>query len=1174
MFKIARSILSFVLPSLTALVLLTSNSTAEPFLLRKRLTRADGLPSNTALSIVCDKQGAFWIVTDKGICLYDGQTLHRIRLPESAVKEEDIAQLEEKLTSCVQDSTGALWFGSASGVIRYIPRTGVWKWYRFKAPNAKPLNQITNLCCDQQGTVWIGTRGGLLRYDAQKDSCLIAFQDAPKESVGGVSIDKIGRMWFAFGKTTLTMYHPQHKTYFSAALKEFPDGFFPYQSLGSDGVWISPVSGIKQMLDVPRLVRFDSARRAFSVSPPALRVAPTFLQGIDIYPLAEDEQGHWLVSVRDYAAGRCENGLYRMKPSLTAPLNVGSAANVADSTRFAARAEFAATAENEVFREQILRGTVWALSRNARSGVVCVGVVNQGVTLLIPTGVQRVAEHKRIGDVLSVRTDTKGRNWCGTYFGVFLQQDTGFVAIPFVQEPPPTANMRRSNVQRSKSTSPNTPNRQQAANVKIPVYDIQESASGGICIASAEGIFRFDEQQRTFVPLAALNEAVGKTTVRKIAFDTTHRELWAIIPSLGVVRCQENGTPLGYFPFSKQTNDSSEQYLGVSTIFSLRFDSYGNLWMGGRETLLRWQRQTGRLERLTELPTTSLTFTPFQFLDATPNYLLTLFWGIGLGIIHVSLPSLTDSLLSRFIRLASLNSKLPDTKLSGIGTTDTTLWWTTYSNGVYRAGYIISDTAGLRLTAPRLILPSDINTSTKGNTEDAINQQSERGWNVGAMASDDKGGILFDYFGDLLRADARARAFTDTARVMSVRYFRNDSAMANVPQHGDTLVCSYNGSFSLACAVVSMIRPERHRLEYFLEDVDNLWNSMQDASLRTVRYSSLPPGNYRLFIRTKAQDPTEDQPLYSENVLTLVISVPYPWWRHPITLGLTFVLLASGFSGLGYAVQHKRALQRIQFLAREKEISDLQRLVAEAQMQTLRLQMNPHFLYNVLAEIQLLVNNNDALATHYITIFSKLLGRVLRQAGKDFVAVSDEVSILKQYMMLEELRNAGKMRCYITMMRREDLQTDEESEADNEDYEAEYWQRREIPTFVLQPFIENAIRHGIRGLKDQDWTIRDQGIVSVQMIEENDTLRCIIEDNGVGREEAMRLKALRSQEQHLSIATTITQDRFHLLRTAFGVQVSVTYTDLYDEQGKAAGTQVTIIIPLKVYPAEKHDTNI
>jgi hypothetical protein len=605
----------------------------------------------------------------------------------------------------------------------------------------------------------------------------------------------------------------------------------------------------------------------------------------------------------------------------------------------------------------------------------------------------------------------------------------------------------------------------------------------------------------------------------------------------------------------------------------MQFDKRGDLWMGGVGVLLRWRRQTRQLERLKTIPGTAQTIIPFKLTPTKTGAFIATLSGIGLGYIKTTIPSFAEALVPQYISTAAINSRLRDVQIVGTSVTDSILWWTTQTNGFYRAAYkeyTASTSSMLSVASPELLLPSDENVVKYNPGEQSV-QLSERGFNNGAITSDGKGGVVFDYYGDVLRADHTARAYTDTARVVPIGYFRNDSVMAGLPQHGDTLRCDYNGSFALSCAVVSLARPERHRLEYHLEGVDAAWNVMPDASLRTVRYSSLQPGSYVLSIRTRAQDAYDDEALLSANMLTFRVEVPYPWWMHPITRAVGFLILAAGFVWAGYTVQHRRTLVRLARLEREKEFESVRRLATESQLQTLRLQMNPHFLYNVLAEIQLLVETGNELASHYIAIFSKLLDRVLKKAGKDFISVSDEIHILKQYIALEELRNAGRLKCYVMLVPEasphaddDNAYNDDDEDGASKEHETEYWQAREIPTFILQPFVENAIRHGIRGLSEEDLKKRRQGIITIQVYEEGESLRCVIADNGVGREAAARLKAARPVAQHLSIATTVTQERLRLLTDTFGINLSIEYNDLYDENGAAAGTQVTVIMPCRL----------
>ena len=1052
--------------------------------------------------------------------------------------------LEPSIFNCVQDSSRTMWFASFSGLVRYTPKTGNWKWYRFKQAENNLLNQITGLLCDRRGTLWAGTQGGLLRYDKAKDSFLLAFPKLPREPVTGLSEGADGRIWFALSTNILATYQPETGTLMTGVPKGCENGFFMHRILGTGNIWISPLSGANKIMEAPRSVVLDTLRNEFMMSRSPLSLSPELLHGIDLYPLATDESGGWYVRVQDYAASRCESGLYRIVPQ-------GEEVSIPPQKLL-----------TSFFNEQFFRGTISAFCRDPRTGIVCVGVSGQGLTVLIPTGIQRIGDHRNIGDIINLHSDRLGRTWYGTYRGLFLRVNEGFVAIPFAKVPNATP---------------------QQAN--IPVYDIQETSTGTILVSSIEGVFRYDEVKKILRPFQTLTKFIGKTTIRNIQPDPMSREFWVNVPSLGVVRCREDGSPLGYFPFGQPTDaDDKKEALGTSNIFAMRFDSTGNLWLGGMGVLLRWQRQSHKLERLTTLPNKELALQPMRFIQPSKNSLITALFGIGIGCINSLVPSLNESAVEHCISLAPINNQLHDVQLNGIAAEGNTLWWTTRTNGIYRAKFTNPkiDASEFVVKKPELLLPADNNSVIKNNNDD-LNKLTERGANIGAITPDGAGGVIFDYYGDVLRADSRARVFTDTARVVPIGYFRNDSAVAGVPLEGDAVQCSYNGSFALSLAVVSLVRPERHRLEYRLEGVDAVWNVMPDANLRTVRYSSLQPGEYRLLIRTSAQEPWDDAPLYSANTYTITITVPYPWWMHPLTRTVGFLALAAGFVWVGYTVQHRRNERRLLELEREKQMEILRRESAEAQtlivklqmqtldlhLHTLRLQMNPHFMYNILAEIQRLVQvGNSDLANHYIGVFGKLLRHIVRQGGKEYITVSDEMSILRQYMDLEELRNDGRLKCYLTLNADVPESEDDEDTPDYDNPEITYWQEREVPTFILQPFVENAIRHGIRGLEESDWQTRQIGIVSVSVTEGHGTLRCVVEDNGVGRTEAARRKAGRKPQEHLSVATAITEKRMGLMASTYGQEFPVEYNDLYDEDGRGAGTVVTVVLPCRLKQEE------
>jgi ligand-binding sensor domain-containing protein len=339
---------------------------------------------------------------------------------------------------------------------------------------------------------------------------------------------------------------------------------------------------------------------------------------------------------------------------------------------------------------------------------------------------ERLGERKNISDIISLLTDKRGRLWCGTYKGLFRRNQEGFVQV--------------NTPQKSKTALQNA----------LPIYDIQETSTGTILVASAEGLFAYDEVQKSLRTIPAFTALVGATTIRRVRPDPFSRDFWVNVPSLGVLRCSEDGNVKEYFGFGQAIPGTPVPMLGTSAVFPMIFDNYGDLWMGGTGVLLRWKRQTGKLERLTTLANTTLTLQPTQISPMKDKSVLVSFFGVGLGYIHTPLPLLADSVAAPYISTDRLNKRLPDVQIVGSAEVNNTLWWTTQTNGVYRATYTNKPSADnaerkeFSIQSPKLMLPSDDNANKSG-TEDLNTAPAERGINVGTLISDRSGGVIFDY---------------------------------------------------------------------------------------------------------------------------------------------------------------------------------------------------------------------------------------------------------------------------------------------------------------------------------------------------------------------------------------------------------------------------------------------
>ncbi len=134
----------------------------EPYYIRQTINR--GLPSNSITSILPSRSGLIWIATSQGLCTFDGSVVREVPRPRNA----DIRLALFLIQTSVEDSTGALWFGTTKGLVRYTPHEGAWQFFPPDTALPKEASSIITLLCDHQGTVWIATRGGLMRFDAKQ----------------------------------------------------------------------------------------------------------------------------------------------------------------------------------------------------------------------------------------------------------------------------------------------------------------------------------------------------------------------------------------------------------------------------------------------------------------------------------------------------------------------------------------------------------------------------------------------------------------------------------------------------------------------------------------------------------------------------------------------------------------------------------------------------------------------------------------------------------------------------------------------------------------------------------------------------------------------------------------------------------------------------------------------
>lgn len=277
------------------------------------------------------------------------------------------------------------------------------------------------------------------------------------------------------------------------------------------------------------------------------------------------------------------------------------------------------------------------------------------------------------------------------------------------------------------------------------------------------------------------------------------------------------------------------------------------------------------------------------------------------------------------------------------------------------------------------------------------------------------------------------------------------------------------------------------------------------------------------------------------------------------------LLLVAGVFILRYftAKRNNEKLQReqaeqewkLKHLESEKKQAELHHRAAELEMQALRAQMNPHFIFNCLSSINRIIMKNDSqAASDYLTRFSRLMRMVLINSQRSMIPLEDELQMLRLYLDMERLRFKDSFDYSIIF-------------TNTIDEGAVF-----IPPLLLQPFCENAIWHGLMQ-KDGPGQLNIELSMSIRTpLEDNKVLQCTISDDGIGREAAEKLKS-KSAGTQKSMGLQITAQRLALLNQDKGVHTLYEIEDMKDENGNALGTRVVLKIFYKESTQDTFDQN-
>lgn len=392
--------------------------------------------------------------------------------------------------------------------------------------------------------------------------------------------------------------------------------------------------------------------------------------------------------------------------------------------------------------------------------------------------------------------------------------------------------------------------------------------------------------------------------------------------------------------------------------------------------------------------------------------------------------------------------------------------------------------------------------------------------NTNGIYNDKDGSIWFGTVNGLIKYAPEEYIENNTLakiNISSIRLFYNDTVL----RPGTALTYDMN-NISFNYSGICLTNPQKVKYMHILEGFEKKWSPV--GYERTVTYSNLPPGKYTFKVKC-----TNNEGVWNEVPAEFSFTIKAPFWKT-----VWFYILLSLFFIAALIFSIRLRIRNIKY--KEKGKTELNKKIANIELQALRAQMNPHFIFNTMASIQHYISNNDTdAALKYLSKFAKLMRSIIGNSKQQMIPIAEELNALNLYLELEIMRFTDKFEYKITV----DAGIDQNYDR--------------IPSMLIQPYVENAIIHGL--LPKQG-----HGKILIHLQKQDSSILCTIEDNGIGRERSNEFKKNRVQ-QHKSVGMSITQERLDILNSSLNQNLNAQIVDLY-ENGQPSGTKVQIIIPL------------
>jgi len=337
-------------------------------------------------------------------------------------------------------------------------------------------------------------------------------------------------------------------------------------------------------------------------------------------------------------------------------------------------------------------------------------------------------------------------------------------------------------------------------------------------------------------------------------------------------------------------------------------------------------------------------------------------------------------------------------------------------------------------------------------------------------------------------------------------------------------------------SAINFSNPDAVKYQWKLEGFDNEWSPV--SKNHSISYSNLGAGDYTFMVKACNEDG-----VWNKQAVKLKFHISAPIW---LKWWFILILIIIIISIVYYIFKRREKIITAKSEEEQKKLQ-LEKEVVELEQKALRLQMNPHFIFNALNSIQSQIgSNNDQTARYYLAKFAHLMRQILDNSRNATISLEVEINTLENYLLIEKFCNDNRFDYKIIV--------DPEIELDFV----------KIPPMLLQPFIENAIKHGIKNLDNKPDMVTGEikrGIIEIEFKEINNILECSVTDNGIGRLKSEEINKTSKETYHKSTALIVTQKRLDLLKTDENF-LSLEILDLHDEEEKSSGTKVILRLPV------------